>query len=420
MLDKSYTWRDYLYRPYESLWSLIQKFCMLNGITEATFHKDLCKKISKSNDVLQDFNLYHIYRGTTSAANDINRALNITEKNYSILNCFTVNRMKTYMKEDLYYCPKCMKYGYHSIFHQLNFMNKCFIHKEQSLIAANGQKYSLLFSQREPYEGLEGFPNTKDITLYKDSLLSEINEMKFELPESIKIIDPNYEKYNYPVLSKLHSSTKKLMCSLMFGNNTIKPIHVVSIKENDKQFENLIEYYNRTYRYVFDGYVRRHPKFYYPSVYLAIYDHVKKLMNNISEYKIHELSANLRYNKNILYNEEDKYISFLTSSAFLCSLEDEHFYKLKSVWEYDNNYKNMSFYVNLSNLETEIISHDSLKYHYIYTLVFRRIADIVYNQIQEQFYLAYGYNPLWYEYDLKIPQYVITLADDIFKIYECI
>lgn len=418
MLDKSYTWRDYLYRPYESLWSLVEKFCMLNGMTEAEFQKNICHKTAPTTKWLREFKSYYVFRCTALLPKDIDNNFNITQKNYSILKCFSVNRLETYMNEDLYYCPECMKYGYHSIFHQLKFMNNCFIHKKQPLIIVKNMNYALFFSQRNSYKEMEIVPTVRDITLNKNFLLSKIKKLHFNLPECIKVIDPNYKKYKFPKIPTMNESTKKLLHSIMFGENNQKPIHEVYMQENEIEFEKLLKHY-RTY-YLNNFNLFRYQIGLFPSVYFAIYDYTQKILGNITVKELHQISSNLRYNQNISREEGDKYISFLTASAFLCSVNDENFYRLKRVWSYDKNYENMDYYIDLSNLEEELITHSPERYHYIYTLVFRRIADLIYRQIQEQFYLSYDNNPLWHKYNLKIPQYVITLADDIFQIYECV
>lgn len=39
-----------------------------------------------------------------------------------------VKRSMKYMRDTLYYCPKCIKLGYHSIAHQINFLDKYIFH----------------------------------------------------------------------------------------------------------------------------------------------------------------------------------------------------------------------------------------------------------------------------------------------------
>ncbi|EPR10217.1 hypothetical protein [Ruminiclostridium papyrosolvens] len=391
---------------------------MLNGMTEAEFQKNICNKVAPTTKWLHEFKHYHVFRCTALSTRDINKIFNITENNFAVLKCLSVNKLETYINEGLYYCPKCMEYGYHSMFHQLKFMENCFIHKNQALIKVDKKNYALFFSQRKPYKEIDVIPTIKDITLNRNFLLSEINNLHFELPDCIKVIDPNYKKYKFPKVSRMNESTNRLLFSIMFGGNTQIPVFEVPMQENDIEFEKLLKHYRSYYLSNFNLF--RYQTGLFPSVYFAIYDYVQKILVDIPEKEIHKISFNLRYNQNILSEEGNKYISFLTASAFLCSVNDENFYRLKRVWSYDKNYENMAYYIDLSNLEEEILTHSPIRYHYIYTLLFQRIADLVYKQIQEQFYLTYENNPLWYEYDLKIPQYVVTLENDVFKVYECV
>lgn len=422
MLYKSYTWRDDFYRPYESLWSLIQKFCMLNSITEADFHKNFCNKIAHSANELQEFSPYHIYRMISPSASDINKTFNITEKNFEVLTCFSVNNLETYMQKDLFYCPICMKYGYHSMFHQLKFLTNCFIHEKQSLIKAPNQIYAILFSRKKPYEGLSVLPNAKDIVLNKELLFTDLINFSLKLPDSIRVIDPDYKKYNHPKVTDLNKSTLSLVNSIMFGNNKQQPLHQISVKKNCIYFKQMVNYYRKKYNYNFHTTDEIYRRLHYPSVYLAIHDYVRRLMSNLSADDIHRISYNLKEDEVLFGEEDDKYISFLTASAFLCSVKTENFIHLKEMWPYDKNYEELAYYVDLSNLQYEQLTRNSLKYHYVLKLIFERIADKVNKQFQNYFneiFSQLNEDALFYSYKFTIPQFVVTFSDNVFKIYEC-
>lgn len=422
MLYKSYTWRDDFYRPYESLWSLIQKFCMLNSISEADFHKDLCNKIGYSTVKLQAFSPYHIYRMTSLSKSNINKALNITEKNFEVLNCFSVNNLETYMHKDLFYCTICMKYGYHSMFHQLKFLNNCFIHEKQSLIKAPNQLYAILLSRKKPYEGLDVLPNANDIVSNKDLLLKDLINFSLKLPESIRVIDPDYKKYHHPEVTDLNKSTIKLVYSIMFSNIKQQPIKKISVKNNNMNFNRKINYYHKKYNYYFNINDETYRRIHYPSVYLAIHDYVRKLMSDLSVDDIHRIGYNLRHNEVQFGKDDQKYIAFLTASAFLCTVKAENFIHLKRMWPYDKNYADLAYYVDLFNLQYEQLTRNSLKYHYVLKIIFERIADKVNKQFRKYFHEQFSQlieDPLFFNYKFRIPQFVVTFSDKVFKIYEC-
>lgn len=413
MLFNSYTWRNNFINPYESLWSLVQKFCMLNSITEAEFYTRVCGTRNSYFRKIQEVNPYYIFRLTPPLNKELSEVFKIVENDYVKLNCFSINNLGTYMRTQLSYCPICIKSGYHSVFHQLKFIDTCFIHENQPLLFADNREYILAYLSTKPYEGFDVIPNLNNIILNRVNVIDNINK---NLPISIKVIDPNYRT---PVITELNLKTKKLAYSLLLGDVTQEPIFEVSVHEANFQFERLVNYYTKyNYEYYLNVPDIQMKRCSYPSVYLSIYDYVRKILSNFSEKDIHRISLNLRYKNITLGEEDDKYIAFLTASAFLCSLNDTTFIRLKTIWQYDDNYVKLPYYVDLYKLENEILTHDLLKYHYIYKLIFDRIAPSVYKQIKAQFASAYT-NPIHYEYKISIPQYIVTFQDNNFKIYEC-
>ena len=101
MLHTSYTWNNSYVLPYESEWSICSKFCYLNGLNIREY-KHYKNKIYKPPTTYNIAMLRDIY---------FSRSLH----------------------KYVHVCPKCIKYGYHSVFHQSSLFSHCFIHKHKKL-----------------------------------------------------------------------------------------------------------------------------------------------------------------------------------------------------------------------------------------------------------------------------------------------
>ncbi len=419
MQDKSYTWKKYLNKPYESIWSSIEKFCLLNGMTELMFH-NFALNTNYSTINLQEFVPYFIYRNTNPDKDKIHELLQIDNKWFSVLNPFSVNEYSTILNCDLHFCPKCMKLGYHSFFHQLRFIDKCFIHKKELLIKANNRDYSVQLYKQNPYDGVDVKPNVIDLALGKKLMTKKLSELSFGSPKSIRIIDPNYSQRRDSEIYELNKSTKKVLYNLLFRKekNISIPILMISVDEEKRKFKKCMSYYSEKYSY--SSYSNDMKIIPYPSVYLSIYDYVQKILGFLGESEIHRLSYNLRYEQNMNLNDKDKYIAMITSSCLLAIFEDEMFFKLKYIWPSAKKlHMRKPYYVYLQPLENESYTHDGFYYHYISTVIARRISSIVHNQIKEQWHEGDGFNHSEYPYKIKLPQYIVTFDKDIFSIYEC-
>ncbi len=132
----NYTWRDDWMFPYESLWSLTNKFGALNWIPcheiKRFFKKVEQKRPKLNKDRIPKWN-YSLALGLD--LEKIRRTLNLSKS--TIDNALTtafIPRSKvplmTEVKE-LRFCPICIRYGYHSVFHQFKNVSVCPIHKTE-------------------------------------------------------------------------------------------------------------------------------------------------------------------------------------------------------------------------------------------------------------------------------------------------
>lgn len=130
----NYTWRDDWVFPYESLWSLTNKFGALNWIPcheiKRFFKKVEQKRPKLNKDRIPKWN-YSLALGLDFEK--IRRTLNLSKSTIdnALTTTFIPRSKVSLMAEvkELRFCAICIRYGYHSVFHQLKNVSVCPIHK---------------------------------------------------------------------------------------------------------------------------------------------------------------------------------------------------------------------------------------------------------------------------------------------------
>lgn len=129
----AYTWNNKWIWKYESVWCSLEKFKYSNELTS----KDLGLILNTSRERAYTTSIYkslyfskHIV-DKTSISNlldiDVFQILENDSNLFFDKLCNNLN-LEKYIVSKLRYCPKCIKIGYHSIFHQLNFFDDCVFH----------------------------------------------------------------------------------------------------------------------------------------------------------------------------------------------------------------------------------------------------------------------------------------------------
>lgn len=130
----SYLWDVRWIQQYESLNGIINKFCYANNMHMSRFNQLF--KPFESFDYLDKL----LGISCESYVNEQNQMI------YSRIGTH-IDGIEVIDNENFWYCPKCIVYCYHSIFHQIILFSHCIYHKNERL--RQGDKAYLSFDNRK-------------------------------------------------------------------------------------------------------------------------------------------------------------------------------------------------------------------------------------------------------------------------------
>lgn len=257
---QKYLWDKKWVRPYESIWSIMRNFRIVNH----------CFKY-KNAMALLDIEIPCFQQGTYGTHGVLDKKLCIFSKlttNYydlkpledKLLPNNYFNRLKpiTKLLKDfpealtprLKYCPKCIKSGYHSVIHQVSGLRYCFIHKDTQLIYDYQSSYLLGMDIRfnldmsDDSERRRGFYifARGDLCDFQDerNLMLPIQWEKIRIPVSASnnSLYQNY-KHIYAVTPSLVSRNRETPAGrLLFNeyNKYLPMITIYNLKESEASF----------------------------------------------------------------------------------------------------------------------------------------------------------------------------------------
>lgn len=239
--ESGYTWNANWIHPYESAWNICEKFRAAN-VPDAS--QNIVLGI-KSNGVKANFNdsLDVYVRGNH------NGILECKQQN----NLSIINQKWMVINPKIRYCPECLQNGYHSVYHQLNFLTRCFIHYrplqylcdcENSYILewkgskdrafqckscktllpisniSNGicdvwKKDLVLPSLIRP-KGIKSI-YILDFNLYFTNMKTKLTDLQSNILESI-ILNKKINKEVYPIFSTKRGLKRKVKCKYLLLN----------------------------------------------------------------------------------------------------------------------------------------------------------------------------------------------------------
>lgn len=130
MSNYRYTWNRNWVAPYESLWSILNKFAYFNNVSLQDV-KNLFKDAFLKKFLIHRWNLHSISMDTDENNMSIILDLKPVELQKSVLTSMIPESDIEWLTpyKNLRYCPKCIVSGYHNIFHQMYLITKCPIHE---------------------------------------------------------------------------------------------------------------------------------------------------------------------------------------------------------------------------------------------------------------------------------------------------
>lgn len=128
----TYVWKSDWIWAYESIWGTIEKFKYANALCNSDIYKLVRARTPRST--------FYIYPSMYASNNTIERssltdllcndifhttAIQLKELMGPLYNACDIRK---YMTEKWRYCPECIKTGYHSMYHQISFLDRCIFH----------------------------------------------------------------------------------------------------------------------------------------------------------------------------------------------------------------------------------------------------------------------------------------------------
>jgi hypothetical protein len=132
----NFSWNKAWLWPYESAWGIFEKFKLANAAQDKDI-LGLMGSVNVRNKVKkfytnQDRNLIHLNNFDSDILSSIlgtNIKELILKNNNAIISILPrFDKDDIYFKKNVCFCPDCIEYGYHSIFHQVNFIQSCPFH----------------------------------------------------------------------------------------------------------------------------------------------------------------------------------------------------------------------------------------------------------------------------------------------------
>jgi hypothetical protein len=158
-LQKHLVWREQWVSPFESMWSIFEKFKFVNCASVRDifelFGTDETKRIKSriygsvhrrctylsglDNDSVTSVFLQPLIKINNQNVKKLVGQLPYEETHYS------------YIRDELYFCPLCIKKGFHSLFHQFCLMHECPYHKIPLQTGCPSCKVTIPFELTDSY-----------------------------------------------------------------------------------------------------------------------------------------------------------------------------------------------------------------------------------------------------------------------------
>lgn len=239
-----YLWKTQWTWPFESAWSILEKFKYANAATNDIFKTALNMKSTATS--MQACNNLWIYRKAVVDMEKFIDFFDIPKEHFSPLDSLRNNDLYSLVKENLYYCPICMRVGYHSYLFQLSFIYKCPFHNVDLVEAKFDGKpisYCIELKQSEAYSTMQDKTNSPAMKYFKiknareliDGIWDNSTIQKRMLTQSITdtqiIFFSPYANTISSMNISVQKSTDTLLNGLFFSTSNVKMIPYLTVTE---------------------------------------------------------------------------------------------------------------------------------------------------------------------------------------------
>lgn len=425
---RGYIWEPDWCWPYESAWSIIEKFKYANAVTNDAFKRIFgLRSTSPEWNMIQDL---YIYRRSNLNENEFIKFFQISDTHFSYLEKFRNNDFTQVFRKELHYCPKCMQLGYHSYLHQLSFADTCPFHDEQLLrLDYNGNSipYSIDYTTTEAYSVMQA-KEKQPAERYIDILPSRklIDGIWQITPNYIKIDDSSVLKiifFNPSIkpseqVQSIRYSTLKLVDSLRDDSKNIKckPILNIDSKHCDSEYKKLLvesrDWFESNYQLFHKNNLE--------CWFIAML--IEELIQNIDEEVLRYSISNMQRHQFYYRIDREEYIKasaavitayIITNARDLYEGVDKsiiHHFSIHnkvnrctfSIFDIDN-------YVNSKGVTDKYIPF------FIFKRLFKKLYNHIFTMLKSDVELSFDYSKIAV---CSVPDYVISLSDTNYEIYE--
>lgn len=425
-MKKRYVWKSEWCWPYESAWSMIEKFKYANAVTNNMF-KSLIELRSSTSSWIPSEELY-IFRRSNFSIEKFYNLFGINRKHFSFLDVFYGNDLSQLLHNDIYYCPKCMKFGYHSYFHQLKFINTCPFHNQPLIHAKFNESYvpySIDTIEVEAYSRMQD-RETKSADKYVNVLPARelIDGIWDTYPKDININKPIYTAIRFfnpsTELSEHFLSMKdftfETVKKLFFNeSNNIEPIMRISEDDCKLRYTELLAKVKKWEKSVYYNLLNDELEQWY------IASIIDELKNDVDDIIFEHTLSNMSLKKFYYDVDINQFIKaatliwtsyIVTNSRTLNEALDQsiiyHFYKHKNL--------NCKFTFNNMLNSKDFRNGFSVYINYIiYKNLFNNLYNCLSDRLKKCPSSAFNY---FEAVDIEIPDYIITCKDGYYDIYE--
>ena len=235
--EKHYIWNLKWENKYESIWGLLEKFRYVNVL--AVSYNNLLSFRKSASVYIFDTKLLCNKRGRLDLDSKIYRWRN------TIPILYKIDNVEELFHKTLYYCPICMKTGYHSVLHQLKFVDYCFIHNSKLIERCQcNTGYAIEYKNElfNAFQCKKCNASIDDIPLAIDGILKDwkvsikdniVNESDNNI-RAIYYIDPNLKLSNSTGI--LTDNQKNVLKNLIFTNSAEECTPKLVINSYDSEY----------------------------------------------------------------------------------------------------------------------------------------------------------------------------------------